>query len=181
MKNCLIILLVLLVVQIGFGQKEGVEFNGTGYHETHNVYGQILRKGFFENYKLINGLRYKYDEYNRFIKIEIYKNAEFVKDSAVVYPPLSTKVEGNIKLKSQEDSLQITIVTENMNNEPTIILKQGKNNPIIQESLPANGSTTIDFSKLNLSDGVYYIIVQDSISPRISESFVVGNVSFPLK
>lgn len=59
MKNLLTILILLLVGLNGFGQEN--KFNGTGYHESTNVYGQISKKGYFKNYQLLDGLFYKYD------------------------------------------------------------------------------------------------------------------------
>ncbi|PJB14858.1 MAG: hypothetical protein CO118_06370 [Flavobacteriales bacterium CG_4_9_14_3_um_filter_32_8] len=184
MKNLIIISFFLIVGLNGFGQKKDTiidfehssrYFNGFGYHETLNKYYQLSKKGVFENYKFIDGLWYKYDEYNRFTKIEIYKKGSYVKDSAVIYPPLN-KLEGLVELKRHLNSLTYSVVTHDMNNEPRLMLI-GKDKEIYQIKLPSSDTTKVNFELLKLKDGTYHILIKDSISPRISEFFIVGKVS----
>lgn len=126
----------------------------------------------------MDGLWYKYDEYNRFTKIEIYKNGNYVKDSAVIYPPLN-KVESFVELKRHHNSLTYSIITQDMNNEPRLILI-GKDKEIYQIKLPSSDTTQVNFEPLKLEDGTYRILIKDSISPRISDFFIVGKGSSTL-
>ena len=58
-------------------------FNGNGNHTLYNSNRQISQKGFFKNYKLIDGLYYKYDENGILKNIEKYKNGKYVGDSPI--------------------------------------------------------------------------------------------------
>jgi len=53
-------------------------FNGTGTHTLYNKNRQVSQKGYFRNYRLINGEWYRYDDNGILISIEIYKNGKYV-------------------------------------------------------------------------------------------------------
>lgn len=53
-------------------------FTGTGDHTLFNQNKQISQKGYFKNYRLINGEVYRYDENGILQGIEIYKNGKYV-------------------------------------------------------------------------------------------------------
>ena len=55
-------------------------FDGNGKHTIYNINKQISKEGVFENYRLIEGKWFKYNEENKLIKIELYKNGEYVED-----------------------------------------------------------------------------------------------------
>jgi hypothetical protein len=184
MKNFIIISFLITLGLKGYGQENDTisgfshsnkKFNGYGYHETLNKYYQISKKGIFQNYKFMDGLWYRYDDYNRFTKIEIYKNGKFEKDSAIIYPPLKS-IEGFVELKGHPNSLEYTIITQDMNNDPLLVLYKD-NKEIYQKKLSASDTIEVNFEALKLDKGVYHIIIKDSISPRISEFFTIGNVS----
>jgi hypothetical protein len=188
MKNFIIISFLITLGLKGYGQENDTisnfvhsnkKFNGYGYHETLNKYYQISKKGIFQNYKFMDGLWYKYDDYNRFTKIEIYKNGKFEKDSAIIYPPLKS-IEGFVELKSHHNSLIYIVVTQNMNHEPIIVLI-GNDKEVFQKKLPASDTTEVNFESLKLENGTYRIIIKDTISPRISEFFTIGENSNMLK
>ncbi len=56
-------------------------FNGNGDHTLYNKNRQISQKGFFKNYKLINGLYYRYDENGILKNIEQYRNGKYIGDA----------------------------------------------------------------------------------------------------
>ncbi len=58
-------------------------FNGNGYNVTKTKFGKIDREGEWENGRLINGKRYYYDEEQKLIKTNIYKNGNVVN---IIYP-----------------------------------------------------------------------------------------------
>lgn len=72
------------VVEKGAVQNEAVAkvvpFNGNGDHTLYNKNRQISQKGTFKNYKLIEGMYYKYDDNGILINIERYKNGKYVGD-----------------------------------------------------------------------------------------------------
>ncbi len=55
-------------------------FNGSGKHTIYNQNKQISKEGFFENYRLMDGKWYRYDDDGKLIKIELYKKGEYLKD-----------------------------------------------------------------------------------------------------
>jgi hypothetical protein len=57
------------------------KFDGNGYHKLYNLSKKISKKAYFNNYQLMDGLWYRYDEDGVLLKIEIYKNGKVVKDS----------------------------------------------------------------------------------------------------
>ncbi len=58
-------------------------FNGNGDHTLYNSNRQISQKGYFKNYKLIEGLFYKYDENGLLKNIEKYKAGKYVGDAPI--------------------------------------------------------------------------------------------------
>lgn len=58
-------------------------FDGNGYNVTKTKFGKIDREGEWENGRLINGKRYYYDEEQKLIKTNIYKNGNVVN---IIYP-----------------------------------------------------------------------------------------------
>ena len=53
-------------------------FNGTGEHKIYNMNKQISKDGTFKNYRLMEGLWYKYDENGILVSIEKYKKGRYI-------------------------------------------------------------------------------------------------------
>jgi hypothetical protein len=60
-----------------------------------------------------------------------------------------------------------------MNHEPIIVLI-GTHKEVFQKKLPASDTTEVNFESLKLENGTYHIIIKDTVSPRISEFFTIG-------
>lgn len=60
--------------------KKVTPFNGYGNHTLYNQNKQISQKGYFRNFKLIDGLYYRYDNDGILINIERYKDGKYVGD-----------------------------------------------------------------------------------------------------
>ncbi len=58
-------------------------FNGNGNHTLYNKNKQLSKKGFFKNYRLIDGFRYVYTEDGILEKIEKYKGGKYVGDAPI--------------------------------------------------------------------------------------------------
>lgn len=56
-------------------------FNGNGQHTMYNKDKQLSKVGFFENFKLMDGLNYKYDNNGILIVIEKYKSGRYIGDA----------------------------------------------------------------------------------------------------
>jgi antitoxin component YwqK of YwqJK toxin-antitoxin module len=56
-------------------------FNGNGQHTMYNKDKQLSKVGFFENFKLMDGLFYKYDNNGILIVIEKYKAGRYIGDA----------------------------------------------------------------------------------------------------
>jgi len=56
-------------------------FDGNGVHKIYNMNKQISKDGLFKNYRLMDGLWYKYDENGILISIEKYKNGRYIGDA----------------------------------------------------------------------------------------------------
>lgn len=56
-------------------------FNGNGQHTMYNKDKQLSKVGFFENFKLMDGLNYKYDSNGILIVIEKYKAGRYIGDA----------------------------------------------------------------------------------------------------
>lgn len=100
-----------------------------------------------------------------------YKNGSYEYSFAYrILKPLN----GSVDLKSICRTLRYTIITKEMTDKPQVVLYDDDGNEIFNQNiLKPSDSTEIDFGKLNLSNGVYYVTVRDSISDRITEAFVV--------
>ncbi|MBL4592769.1 MAG: hypothetical protein JKX68_03015 [Flavobacteriales bacterium] len=53
-------------------------FNGNGQHKIYNKNAQISKDGFFKNYRLMEGMWYKYDANGILFKIKKYKAGRFI-------------------------------------------------------------------------------------------------------
>jgi antitoxin component YwqK of YwqJK toxin-antitoxin module len=58
-------------------------FTGNGEATLYNRNKQISQKGFFKNYRLIDGEWYRYDENGILMRIEKYKNGKYVGDAPI--------------------------------------------------------------------------------------------------
>lgn len=58
-------------------------FNGTGQAKLFNKNRQISKEGYFENYKLISGKEYIYNEDGILTRIAIYKNSQYMGDGVI--------------------------------------------------------------------------------------------------
>ncbi|MCC7332329.1 MAG: toxin-antitoxin system YwqK family antitoxin [Flavobacteriales bacterium] len=56
-------------------------FNGNGQHTMYNKDKQLSKVGFFQNYRLMDGLWYKYDTNGILIVIEKYKSGRYIGDA----------------------------------------------------------------------------------------------------
>lgn len=56
-------------------------FNGNGQHTMYNKDKQLSKVGFFENFRLMDGLLYKYDSDGMLIVIEKYKSGRYIGDA----------------------------------------------------------------------------------------------------
>lgn len=56
-------------------------FNGNGQHTMYNKDKQLSKVGYFENYRLMDGLLYKYDSDGMLILIEKYKSGRYIGDA----------------------------------------------------------------------------------------------------
>ncbi len=56
-------------------------FSGNGTHKIYNMNKQISKDGFFKNYRLMDGLWYKYDENGILMSIEKYKKGKYIGDA----------------------------------------------------------------------------------------------------
>jgi antitoxin component YwqK of YwqJK toxin-antitoxin module len=54
------------------------KFSGNGDHKIYNMNKQISKDGFFKNYRLMDGLWYKYDENGILVSIEKYKKGRYI-------------------------------------------------------------------------------------------------------
>ena len=54
------------------------KFSGNGQNKIYNMNKQISKDGFFKNYRLMDGLWYKYDENGILESIEKYKNGKYI-------------------------------------------------------------------------------------------------------
>ena len=61
----------------------GNKFNGDGEHKIYNMKKQISKEGFFKNYGLVDGKWYKYDSEGNLLKIEKYKDGEYIGDEPI--------------------------------------------------------------------------------------------------
>ncbi len=68
------------VVKVEKGESSNgkVKFSGTGKHKLYNMNKQISKDGVFKNYRLMEGLWYKYDENGILISIEKYKKGRYI-------------------------------------------------------------------------------------------------------
>ena len=57
------------------------KFSGNGQNKIYNMNKQISKDGFFKNYRLMDGLWYKYDENGILESIEKYKNGKYIGDA----------------------------------------------------------------------------------------------------
>lgn len=57
------------------------KFDGNGQYKLYNANKQISKDGFFKNYRLINGMRYKYNSNGILISIEKYKDGRYIGDA----------------------------------------------------------------------------------------------------
>lgn len=68
------------VVKVEKGESSNgqVKFSGNGKHKLYNMNKQISKDGIFKNYRLMEGLWYKYDENGILISIEKYKKGRYI-------------------------------------------------------------------------------------------------------
>jgi len=68
------------VVKVEKGEKSNgkTKFSGNGKHKLYNTNKQISKDGIFKNYRLMEGLWYKYDENGILISIEKYKKGRYI-------------------------------------------------------------------------------------------------------
>lgn len=55
-------------------------FDGTGYKKLYNSDKQIAKEGYFEDYRLMNGRFYRYNEDGILIQILVFKNGQYIGD-----------------------------------------------------------------------------------------------------
>lgn len=68
------------VVKVEKGESSNgkTKFSGNGKHKLYNMNKQISKDGIFKNYRLMEGLWYKYDENGILISIEKYKKGRYI-------------------------------------------------------------------------------------------------------
>jgi len=68
------------IVKIEQGETSNLKetFSGNGQNKIYNMNKQISKDGFFKNYRLMDGLWYKYDENGILVSIEKYKNGKYI-------------------------------------------------------------------------------------------------------
>ena len=54
------------------------KFSGNGKHKLYNMNKQISKDGMFKNYRLMEGLWYKYDDKGILVSIEKYKKGRYI-------------------------------------------------------------------------------------------------------
>jgi antitoxin component YwqK of YwqJK toxin-antitoxin module len=70
------------IVKIEEGESSNtVKFSGNGQHKIYNMNKQISKDGMFKNYRLMEGLWYKYDDNGILISIEKYKKGRYIGDA----------------------------------------------------------------------------------------------------
>lgn len=65
-------------VEKGEASNGKVKFSGNGKHKLYNTNKQISKDGVFKNYRLMEGLWYKYDENGILVSIEKYKKGRYI-------------------------------------------------------------------------------------------------------
>ncbi len=71
----------IVKVQPGEKTNSGKQFSGNGIHKVYNMNKQISKDGNFKNYRLMDGLWYKYDDNGILVSIEKYKNGRYIGDA----------------------------------------------------------------------------------------------------
>lgn len=67
------------IVKLTEGEKVNIgAFDGNGDHKIYNMNKQISKDGTFKNYRLMEGLWYKYDENGILVSIEKYKKGRYI-------------------------------------------------------------------------------------------------------
>ncbi len=70
------------VVKVTKDEKVNIgTFNGNGYHKMYNRNKQLSKDGTFKNYRLMEGLWYRYDENGILVSIEKYKKGRYIGDA----------------------------------------------------------------------------------------------------
>lgn len=72
---------VIEVVTVGEDKPNTGDFNGDGQHKMYNGNAQISKDGFFEKYRLIDGMLYQYDKNGILTKIKKYKKGRYIGDA----------------------------------------------------------------------------------------------------
>ena len=67
------------IVKVEKGETSNMtKFSGNGDHKIYNMNKQISKDGTFKNYRLMDGLWYKYDENGILVSIEKFKNGRYI-------------------------------------------------------------------------------------------------------
>jgi len=67
------------IVKVEKGETSNMKkFSGNGEHKIYNMNKQISKDGIFKNYRLMDGLWYKYDENGILVSIEKFKNGRYI-------------------------------------------------------------------------------------------------------
>ena len=70
---------VVKIVKVDPSEKANIgTFDGNGYKKMYNQNKQISKDGIFKNYRLMEGLWYKYDENGILVSIEKYKKGKYI-------------------------------------------------------------------------------------------------------